>query len=109
MSGEMVREKEKKESEQPASWIKINLKIPVLDQIRNYNRDWVLGDLTAGLVMTSLLFSHRFFPKAPEPVFMVVIATLVVSFLWPGIHGNKRDWRSPLRASHARPSPFKLR
>ena len=30
--------------------------------------------------LASLLFSHRFFPKAPEPVFMVVIATLVVSF-----------------------------
>ena len=30
--------------------------------------------------LTSLFFSHRFFPKAPEPVFMVVIATLAVSF-----------------------------
>ncbi len=30
------------------------------------------------LCLASLLFSHRLFPKAPEPVFMVVIATLVV-------------------------------
>jgi SulP family sulfate permease len=30
--------------------------------------------------LASLLFSHRFFPKAPEPVFMVVIVTLLASF-----------------------------
>ena len=34
-----------------------------------------------GLIcLASLLFSHGLFPKAPEPVFMVIIVTLAVSF-----------------------------
>jgi len=39
--------------------------------------------LTFGIGMiclASLLFSRRFFPKAPEPVFMVVLVTMVVAF-----------------------------
>ena len=39
--------------------------------------------LTFGIGMiclASLLFSQRFFPKAPEPVFMVVLVTMVVAF-----------------------------
>jgi sulfate permease, SulP family len=40
--------------------------------------------------VASLLFSHRLFPKAPEPVFMVIIATVAVYFFGlesKGLHG----------------------
>ena len=37
------------------SWLKIRaLKIPVLDIIRNYKPNWLLGDLTAGLVICAV-------------------------------------------------------
>jgi len=54
-----MKKKEKSESGQPAGWIKnnfkkINVKIPILDQIRNYKRGWLLGDLTAGLVICAV-------------------------------------------------------
>ena len=36
------------------SWLDFNLKIPVLDQIRNYKLAWLLGDLTAGMVICAV-------------------------------------------------------
>ena len=53
----MVEKKEKSDSEQPpgwASWLKTSSKIPVLGIIRNYKRHWLLGDLTAGLVICAV-------------------------------------------------------
>ncbi len=50
----MAKKKENSESEPAASWIKIPLKIPILDQIRTYKRAWVLGDLTAGVVICAV-------------------------------------------------------
>ena len=56
--------------------------------------------------LASLLFSHQFFPKAPEPVFMVVIVYSGGIFLWPGIHGNKGDWRGSRPVFPSSPFPI---
>ena len=53
----MVQQKEKSDSEQPANWtnwLQIDIKIPGLDLIRHYKPEWLLGDLTAGLVICAV-------------------------------------------------------
>ena len=50
----MAKENEKKEPEQPASWLDIKLKIPVLEVIRKYQVKWLPGDLTSGLVICAV-------------------------------------------------------
>ena len=59
--------------------------------------------------LASLLFSHRFFPKAPEPIFMVIIVTLVVSFLGLESMGIKGIGEVPAGLPKLRLSPVKLR
>jgi sulfate permease, SulP family len=53
----MAKEKAPKEPEQPANWtsrIGLNLTLPLLDLIPKYRRGWLLGDLTAGLVICAV-------------------------------------------------------
>ena len=50
----MAKENEIKEPEQPASWLDIKLKIPVLEVIRKYQVKWLPGDLTSGLVICAV-------------------------------------------------------
>jgi high affinity sulfate transporter 1 len=48
---------QKEDADQPGSWIgwlQDNIKLPVLNLIRNYQRGWLLGDLTAGLVICAV-------------------------------------------------------